>query len=158
MKISYPYFLHLIRYLFFFLCVFASICMFYSGFSPFRYILPNKTQDKSICIDGGSPDAHCIEGTYDKLILVVVDGWNSMNAEYLNHTTMADALPVIYERTAKNKLKGSDEGIAVYLDLLLDNTTSPSAITKTMLTGNLPGLIDIPKQMYFNNTVRLENG
>lgn len=85
--------------------------------------------------------------------MVVIDGWNSMNAEYLNYTTMADALPIIHEKTAKNKLKSTDEAISLYLDLYLDNSTSPSAITKTMLTGNLPGLIDIPKQMYFNNSI-----
>lgn len=75
-----------------------------------------------------------------------------MNSEFLNYTSVADALPIIREKMTNNKLKSKDEGVALYMDLYLNNNTSPQAIYKTMLTGNLPGLIEIPKQMYFNNT------
>jgi hypothetical protein len=75
-----------------------------------------------------------------------------MNTEYLNYTSVADVLPVINEKMTKHKLKSTDDGTALYMDLYLNNNTSPQAIYKTMLTGNLPGLIEIPKQMYFNNT------
>ena len=74
------------------------------------------------------------------------------NAEFLNQT-VSSSLRFIEEKTnPQSKMKDSDEGTAIYLNLDLDNSTSPSAIYKTMLTGNLPGLIEIPKEMYFNNS------
>lgn len=72
-----------------------------------------------------------------------------MNIEHLGYGSLAEPLPVISELS--NKLRNKDR-MGLYLDLLLDNSTSPGAITQTMLTGNLPGLIDIPKEMYFNST------
>jgi len=83
---------------------------------------------------------------------VSIDGWNSMNTEHLELESISDALPVIKEVVKKNKMRSVNDGIGLYMDLILDNTTSPHAITKTILTGNLPGLIDIPKEMYFNNS------
>jgi len=100
-----------------------------------------------------------MKGTYDKLVLVVIDGWNNKMVDYLGFNTLADALPIINEKSTKNKLKSIDSDTAVYLNLHLDNSTSTSAITKTMLVGNLPGLIEIPRQMYFNSSqVEYTNG
>ena len=84
---------------------------------------------------------------------MVIDGWNSMNAAFLNHSHISEALPVIKEKLKDNKLSNDDDkGSGVYLNVDLDNSTSASAIYKTLMTGNLPGLIEIPKQMYFNSS------
>lgn len=156
MKISYPYFLHLIRYLFFVLCIFATISMFYAGFSPFRYILPNKARVKTICGKTNAEDPLCMEAKYKKLVLVVVEGWNSMNSEYLEYSSIVDPLPLIKNFSGKNKLSNS-KGTSLFMKMNLANKTSSGVFLKTVMTGNFPGLIDIPKQMYFNNSYKSEN-
>lgn len=52
MPMLYPYFLHLVRYLFYVLCLFAAVFMFYAGFSPFRYTLTGMSTEKTAASEG----------------------------------------------------------------------------------------------------------
>ena len=151
----YPYFLHLIRFLFFVLCIFASIWMFYAGFSPFKYILSSKARVKTICGKNDVEDPYCMEAKYNKLVLVIIEGWNSINSEYLEYSSIADPLPVFRDLSGKNKLN-ENKGTTLFMKMDLGNKTSSSVFLKTIMTGNFPGLIDIPKQMYFNNSLSEE--
>jgi hypothetical protein len=79
-----------------------------------------------------------------------------MMADYLGADNITDVLPFLTDKFDQQKeMKELDE-TTLYLDINLDISTSPSAIAKTTLVGNLPGLIEIPKQYYFNSTDQVE--
>lgn len=105
-----------------------------------------------MCWRDGEKSEDWEKGTYQKLVLVVVEGWNSRNTEFVNETVYS-AIDTIRERTTENKMKGADDGTSLYLSETSDNTINTEQTNfKTILTGSLPGLIEIPKEMYFNNT------
>ena len=96
-----------------------------------------------------------MEGKYKKLVLVIVEGWNSMNSEQLEYSSIMDPFPFI-NNLLNNKLN-SIKGTSLFMKMNLGNKTSSSVFLKAIMTGNFPGLIDIPKQMYFNNSYSSEN-
>lgn len=73
-------------------------------------------------------------------------------AKYLDKNHTHELIPSIEQTYNRLKKYEVHDETVLYLNLNLDNTTSPSVVLKTMLTGNIPGLIEIPKRLYFNNS------
>lgn len=77
----------------------------------------------------------------------------------LGYKNITEALPCVSNEVDQCLLKNANSDISVYLNLYLNNSTSSSAIIKTLMVGNVPGLIEIPRQMYFNSSqIEYNNG
>ena len=72
------------------------------------------------------------------MVLYIVDGWNSENS-YLLGRDVLDMMPVLSTEYL------NDTQRSTYQKAILDFDTSPQAFKRAIMTGHVPGMIELPE-------------
>lgn len=72
------------------------------------------------------------------MILYIIDGWNSENSDLLGRDVL-DMMPVLTNEYFNDTLRST------YQKAILDFDSSQQAFKRALLTGHVPGMIELPE-------------